>query len=142
MSDVVVDSSVVAKWVLPEPDDAQAKHLMASVLGRGDRLLSLDLAFAEVANAIWSRCRRRMIDLTAAERSLRDLLTSPIDAEPTPPLLEDAFRIATKYDRAIYDALFVALALKRGLQGITADEPLYNAVHGDFPLIVRLRDWK
>ena len=29
MSDTVVDSSVVAKWILPEPDSAQAKRLIA-----------------------------------------------------------------------------------------------------------------
>jgi hypothetical protein len=31
MSDTVVDSSVVAKWILPEADSAQADRLMAEV---------------------------------------------------------------------------------------------------------------
>jgi predicted nucleic acid-binding protein len=46
-----------------------------------------------------------------------------------------------KYDRAVYDALFVALSRDLGVRGVTADEPLYNSVHGDFPDIVLLRDW-
>jgi len=39
------------------------------------------------------------------------------------------------------DALFVALTQDLGLPGVTSDEPLYRAVHADFPQIVLLRDW-
>jgi predicted nucleic acid-binding protein len=35
--------------------------------------------------------------------------------------------------------LFVALAHGMGAKGVTADEPLYNVVHTDFPQIVLLR---
>jgi hypothetical protein len=55
MSDTVVDSSVVAKWILPEPDSAHAYRLIDEVALKGERLIVLDLAFAEVANAIWKR---------------------------------------------------------------------------------------
>ena len=49
MSDTVVDSSVAAKWVLPEPDSAHAKRLIAEVALKGERLIVLDLAFVEVS---------------------------------------------------------------------------------------------
>jgi predicted nucleic acid-binding protein len=52
MSDTVVDSSVVAKWILPEPDSAQAQRLITEVAAAGERLVVLHLAFPEVANAI------------------------------------------------------------------------------------------
>jgi hypothetical protein len=70
MSDVVVDSSVVAKWILPEADSAHAERLTTEVPASGGRL-----------------------------------------------------------------------AHNLGVKGVTADEPLYNATHADFPLIVLLRDW-
>ncbi len=59
MSDTVVDSSVVAKWILPEPDSAQAERLIAEVALKGERLIVLDLVFVEVTNAIWRRFHRR-----------------------------------------------------------------------------------
>jgi predicted nucleic acid-binding protein len=37
--------------------------------------------------------------------------------------------------------LFVALSQDLGLQAVTADEPLYNAIHADFPQIILLRNW-
>jgi predicted nucleic acid-binding protein len=56
-------------------------------------------------------------------------------------LLKPALEIAAKYHRAVYDALFVALCQDLGLQGVTADEPLVNAIHIDFPQIILLRNW-
>jgi predicted nucleic acid-binding protein len=56
-------------------------------------------------------------------------------------LMDEAFEIAVKYDRAFYDALFVALVQDLGVQGVMADVPLYNTTHADFPQIILLRDW-
>ena len=38
MTDTVVDSSVAAKWILPEPDSEQADRLISEVAQQGDRL--------------------------------------------------------------------------------------------------------
>ena len=141
MSDLVVDSSVVAKWILPEADSAQAHELIVHATAASEQLLVLDLAFPEVANAIWKRHRQRLISLEDARGFLDALVRSPVRVEPAASLLASAFEIAAKYDRAVYDALFVALAEQRGLPGITADEPLFNAIHADFPRIVLLRNF-
>jgi predicted nucleic acid-binding protein len=141
MSDTIVDSSVVAKWILPETDSGQAQRLMAEVAGVGDRLIVLDLVFPEVTNAIWKRQRQKLITSTEAEALLDALYRCPVHVEPAMRLLKPALQIAIRYDRAAYDALFVALMQDTGLRGITADEPLYNSVHSHFPLLVLLRDW-
>ena len=141
MSDTVVDSSVAAKWILPEPDSAQADRLIAEVALKGERLIVLDLAFVEVTNAIWKLHHRGLATLDETRQSLDDLLHSPVHVETAVRLLKPALEIAAKYDRAVYDALFVALCQDLGLQGVTADEPLYNAIHPDFPQIILLRNW-
>jgi predicted nucleic acid-binding protein len=141
MSEIVVDSSVVTKWVLPESDTDRAKRLVAST-GSGNQLLVLDLALVEVTNAIWNQHRRKLITTPQADFALRALFQSPMQIEPARLLLESALEIGMRYDRSIYDALFVALVSKTGFAGVTADVPLYNAVHADFPSIVLLRDWK
>ena len=141
MSDLVVDSSVVAKWILPEADSAKAQQLIGQAAARGERLIVLDLVFPEVANAIWKRHRQQLIDLSEARNLLTALVRSPVAVEPAVSLLASAFEIATKYDRAVYDALFVALTRQRNVPGITADEPLFNTVHTDFPQIALLRDF-
>ena len=52
MSDCAVDSSVMAKWVFPEVDSAQAVRVITDTLGRGDNLIVLEMVMAEAANAI------------------------------------------------------------------------------------------
>ena len=141
MSDTIVDSSVVAKWILPEPDSAHAQRLISEVALQGKRLICLDLVFPEVANAIWKRVHRGLATTEESRQFLADLVTSPVDVEPAISLLQPALEIAVKYDRAVYDALFVALCHNLGLPGVTADEPLFNVVHVDFPQITLLRNW-
>ena len=142
MSDIVVDSSVAAKWILPESDSIEARRLVSNSSTTGERLFVLDLALAEVANAIWKRHHQRIIGTEEARELLGRLLRIPVRVQPSTRLLDSALEIASTYDRAIYDALFVALAHDLQLPGVTADEPLWQAVHADFPNIVLLRDWQ
>jgi predicted nucleic acid-binding protein len=142
MSDSVVDSSVVAKWIIAEQDSAQAQRLISEVAQKGERLIVLDLAFVEVTNAIWKLHHRGLATLDEARQFLDKLLRIPVHVEPAVRLVKPALEMAAKYDRAVYDALFVALCQDLGLQGVTADEPLYNAIHPDIPQIILLRNWK
>ena len=139
MSDIVVDSCVVAKWVLPEPDTDKAERLLTQAKSAGNRLMVVDIVLPEVANAIWKRQRRGLTTREEAQRLLDAIGRFPVSQQPAAPLLAAAFEIAVKYDRSVYDALFVALARKLGVRGVTADEPLFNAIKGDFPQIVLLR---
>lgn len=141
MSDVVVDSCVAAKWILPEADSSQALRLISDVALAGERLIVLDLAFPEIGNAIWKRLHRGLATLAEARQFLDELLRSPVHIEAAHRLHRPALEIAAKYGRSFYDAIFVALSQDLGLTGVTSDEPLYHAVHTDFPNIALLRDW-
>lgn len=141
MSDHVVDSSVVVKWVLPEPDSPDADRFAADVRSRRERLVILDLAQVETANAIWKRFHRGLITFAEAQQLTDVLMRLPVVVERVSPLLLAGQDLALKYDRAIYDALFVALAQHLQLPGITADEALWKAVNADYPQISLLRDW-
>jgi predicted nucleic acid-binding protein len=142
MSDVVVDSCVAAKWVLAEPDSQQATRVFDDVVGRGEQLVVVDVGLAEAANAVWKRWHRRLISRQQACQFLEDFLAVPLQIERASRHLRRALEIAVKYDRPVYDALFVAVADELKLPGVTADEPLWQAVHGDFPNIILLRDWQ
>jgi predicted nucleic acid-binding protein len=141
MSDTVIDSSVVAKWVLPETDSAQAQRVFTEVSSSGSHLIVLDLVLPEVANAIWKRLHRGLITMAEARAFLDILLRMPVELQPAAALLPQALEIASQHDRPVYDSLFVALARSLGVKGVTADEHLYIAVHTHFPEIILLRDW-
>jgi len=141
MNDWVVDSSVVTKWVLAEPDSAMALRVITDSTVRGGHLYVLDLAIVEVTNVVWTRYHRRLLTLVEAQQALTLLQQAAVKIIPCLPLLTAAFVIAAQFDRAIYDALFVAAACELGIGGVTADEPLVRAVGANYPEIVLLRNW-
>jgi predicted nucleic acid-binding protein len=141
MSDLVADSSVVAKWVMPEADSPPARLLMATVAQRGDRFVVLDLVYPEVANAIWKQFRRTQASIEDAKLYIAELLTLDLEIKAARELLPDAWEIAAQYGVAVYDAMFVALTVQMKIPGITADGPLCKALGSDFPQIKMLQDW-
>jgi predicted nucleic acid-binding protein len=141
MNDWTVDSSVVAKWVLAEPDSAQALRVVMDAAAGGARLYVLDLAIVETTNVIWTRYHRHLLTLAEAQQALTLLQQATVQIVPCLPLLATAFGIATQFDVAVYDALFAAVTRGLGVSGVTADEPLIRAVGGAYPELKLLRNW-
>ena len=125
---LVIDSSVVAKWILPEEDSLKAVRLTD---GSHDPLIVLDLAPVEVA--IFVRQLRGKISADEAVRFFEVLASIQVQLTPSGDLLRRGFEMALKYRCAVYDALFVAAVEVFRCDGVTADEKLYRAVVGDFP---------
>src|SRR5947199_6656747 len=69
MNDTVVDSSVVAKWIIAEVDSAQAQRVVSEAALQSKRLIVLDLAFVEVTNAIWKLHHRGLATLDETRQS-------------------------------------------------------------------------
>ena len=138
MSDLVVDSSVLAKWILPEPDSRQAHRLFEQIILGGGCLFAIDVALAEVGNAIWKRFRQNLSTPAETSEMLDALLAAPVELFPTRQHIDAAMKIAVRHGRTVYDALFVALTEHQGTLGVTADEPLFNVVHRDYPGVVLL----
>ena len=127
MSQLVVDSSVVVKWYVPEVHSAAAVALLAS----GRRLLAPDLLVPELGNVLWKKVRRG--ELTAAEaEAIANTFTihPPLILRPSALLLPSALDIANQYDRTVYDALYVALAVAERARLVTADDRLCQALAG------------
>jgi predicted nucleic acid-binding protein len=78
--------------------------------------------------------RQRRITTAAAEAGLASLRDCSLPSVPSVTLLEVAFRLATAFDRTVYDCLYVALALQSKGQLITADERLANSLAAHLPV--------
>ena len=58
------------------------------------------------------------------------LLAAPLAVHASASLIHGALEIATLTDRAVYDAMYVALAVALGGPLVTADRRLANALEG------------
>jgi predicted nucleic acid-binding protein len=124
MTLLVVDASVVVKWFFPEPSADAARAL----LDTPTRFAAPDLVFAEVGNTIWKRVRARELDPQSARRMVSDVAKIAIDPVPSRALLKDAAAIAIAAAITVYDAMYVALAVRLRTQLVTADERLHRSL--------------
>ena len=141
MADCVIDTNIAVKWVLAEPDSADASRVMDDVTKAGGRLLLLDIALVEAANVIWVYQHRGKHSASDATRLLAAARQSPITLIPATKLLDDAMSLALQYDIAVYDACFVAAVKQAGCLGVTADAPLIKKLGAAFPAIKLLKNW-
>ncbi|PHM09352.1 type II toxin-antitoxin system VapC family toxin [Nostoc sp. 'Peltigera malacea cyanobiont' DB3992] len=124
MSQYVLDASIAIKWFIPEVYSDAARRLVAS----NHTFLVPDFFFPEVGNVLWKRVRRGEDTAENARQILADLNAVPIEVYLSQPLMPLALDIALQTDRAVYDSLYLALAITQQCQMVTADEKFYNAL--------------
>jgi len=126
-----VDASVVLKLVLPEPDSEIADALWRSLVRAGPDVLAPTHMAYEVTAVIRNRVHRGLLEPGDGEEALQAFLALPVTLHPPEPHHHRAWRLAGDFQRpTTYDAYYLALAEARGCGLWTADERLYNAVHG------------
>jgi predicted nucleic acid-binding protein len=124
MSIFVVDASVVIKWFVPEIHSDAARRL----LDQDHQYFAPDLLFAETANAIWKKVRRGELSSRQSQRLVTDFGAIAVETIPCRALTDDAYALAISTGSSVYDALYLALAVRLDTRMITADERLANTL--------------
>ena len=133
----MVDASVAAKWFLPAAGETltqQALQLLKRYAAGELRFLVPDLFWAEFANIMWKAVRQGRWPQASAEVAVHAMRDRNFPSVSSLALLEDAFAIASAFDRTVSDGLYVALALMSKTELITADERLANALAAHLPV--------
>jgi predicted nucleic acid-binding protein len=81
-----------------------------------------------VGNVLWKRVRRGEDTADNARQTFTDLNAISVEVYLSQPLMPLALDIALETDRAVYDSLYLALAITQRCQMVTADEKFYNAL--------------
>lgn len=136
MPHLVVDSSVAVKWFVVEPYSTKALEILNQYREGTISFLAPDLINAEFGNIIWKKHVLQGLAASDAQSIVHDFRALPFRFVSTATLLEDAYALAVKHHRTVYDSLYLALSLREGCQFVTADERLVNAVGLSFPNIV------
>ena len=126
---VVVDASVVIKWLIPEEDSAEARELERQWREDGITVSAPHLMPYEVSNALHKRVATGEMSTIDAQRLMEDLLNRGIALLDLADTYSDAFELASRFNqRTIYDSQYLALAQALGCEFWTADERFYRAV--------------
>jgi predicted nucleic acid-binding protein len=134
----VIDASVVVKWFLPEPSRQAALRLLRHYQEESIKLLAPALVLLEVTNVLCKRVRRGEMSAARADEAYRLLkINAPILVDDQ-DLMDEALTLAFAIGQAIYDCLYLAIALRQGCDMITADGKFHTAVTAAFPNVLPL----
>jgi predicted nucleic acid-binding protein len=117
---LVIDASVAAKWVMPEPGADRA----ASLREADDELIAPSLIAAEIGSAIWKRAMWRELSLTDATHATEAALALLTRLVPMEELTTRALEMAIGLKHPIYDCFYLALAERERAPLICADAAL------------------
>jgi predicted nucleic acid-binding protein len=116
---IVIDTSVLVKFILKE----EGWNKIADFLKAGT--ISVDLVIKETVNAIWKRVMRKEISLEEAKsmfEAVKEILNKAVIIENEMDYIDEAFEISIRRNITVYDSLYIALAKKKKLGLLTADE--------------------
>jgi predicted nucleic acid-binding protein len=127
-SPLVVDASVVVKWVVDEPGSDAALAL------RGRDLAAPALLRIEVANVLRTLVARTEVDAGEARELFQLLQGAPLSiVDPDDDLERRALELALELGHPVYDCLYLALAERMQRRVITADRRFFRTVSGSGP---------
>ncbi len=142
---IVVDTSIVLKWVLDEPDSATALALLNKWINEGVVIQAPALLTYEVANALYQRVRKGEITVAKAIQALKDVLFPELVLNflEYAELSKRAITLAQQYSLpATYDTHYLALAEHEKCEYWTADSRLCNAVRDKLPWVRQLNEYQ
>jgi predicted nucleic acid-binding protein len=134
---LVLDASVAVEWAMPlarEPLTDKSLQLFKRYNDGQVDFVVPDVFWAELGNVLWKGVRRGRWSRNDAEVTAADFRDQDFVTVSSLVLLPEALRIAFAYDRAVYDCLYVVLAVQARTELITADERLANALAAYLPV--------
>ena len=120
----MLDASAITSYLLEQASRDKVYNVMRDTLEGGYRLLTVDLAYFEVANALWRACTLRgLIDEKAVYLSLDSLYELPLEPlRQESGIMRRAEEISLESRLSVYDSIYVSVAERERAAIFTLDE--------------------
>lgn len=126
-TNIILDSSVVAKWFFPSEEDIEIALKIKDLFLTKEISISVPvLIYYEVNNLIRTAIKSLRINEELAKEAYQGFLELDLVAYSSKKLMEMALEKAVSLDISSYDASYVALAEYLKIPLITADQKLID----------------
>ncbi len=134
---LLLDSGVTVMWhIATEQSSLQAREVLLDGQSATVTFACSDQLPIEITSAFLKAMRRGRISRERARQAISEILAIPFTVfRATERILLRAFEIAEVGNQRLYDCVPVAMAERHSAEFWTADERLYNALHGTFPFV-------
>ena len=140
--EVVLDASVTAKWQLADEEHADRAEVIRLAVEAGDlRLVVPQIWLFETASIFSKAVANRRLPEDEGRASVEDLILLPEVVINSPHPIE-AYSLARRFNRSVYDCFYLTIAEERGCTFWTDDRKLARALSprhsfvrwiGDYP---------
>ncbi len=142
MPKLVLDASVVIKWLNPNEPLAEKANLIRDDYERGKVSLIVPLFWEyEVVNGLNKAIARGHLTEEEGREAIALLLALQVEKVPLPSP-QESYELARRYQRSVYDSWYLSLAEKTNCEFWTADQKLYNALKDTIPRIKWFADYQ
>jgi predicted nucleic acid-binding protein len=124
MKNYIIDASIAAKWIFYEKDSDQAEIFLKKI----DRILVPYLFLIEMSSIISKKVRKRELSISEALEKRKELEDLNFQVFSEKAILKLAFDISISLPITIYDANYLALAIKKEGKLYTSDNRLVNGL--------------
>ena len=129
---VIVDASLVMKWVVREADSSVAEALLDRWMRDREVVAAPWLLVLEACNSLYQRVRRGVLSSMEAAQLAESFPAMDLLMLDTSELQGEAMRIAVRFGLpATYDAQYLVLASHHRCELWTADRRLWNLTHAE-----------
>jgi len=128
---LIVDASVVVKWLIAEPHSHEARQLLTPRIV----LHAPDFILTEIANVIWKKARRK--DIPSPQPYIDELanIRHAVVLQPSTEFVMKATALAVQIDHPVYDCVYLACAEAEAAPLVTADGRLAQRVGEAYPRV-------
>ena len=141
MKRMVLDASVVLKWYLVDEElGVKAISLLGEYVSNELDILAPSLLEYEIMNGLMIAQKRGRIKEEKILSAIEGFDNLGINLRNLSHLYPQVIHFCKTYNRSVYDASYMALALDEGISLITADEGLFNSIRKDLKWVKWLGD--
>ena len=135
---VVVDASLVVKWLVSEVDSGRAAQLLLEWVRNRVLIVAPVMILTEVSNALHKKVQSNIVNISDVRRLL-DRLSGLLLVDYI-EMHERAIELASILgEQDAYDCHYLALAEHLDCEFWTADRAFYDAAHRQFPRVRYIR---
>jgi predicted nucleic acid-binding protein len=135
VTSLVVDASVALKWLVSEPGREAAVSLLSLYEADRIHLSAPSQIVDEVASALSKLSRRRKISAAQADYAFRSFDLYLPELVDDLGLVVAALSLSLEHKTSYWDCLYLALAIERKADLITADQRFYRSVARHYPFV-------
>lgn len=140
MAAYVVDSSVVIQYLVEDTYSSHTKNFFEHQPSL-EELYVPEFCMLECVNVLWKRVRFQGVLEQRALQLVNDLLGLPLSIVDAAEFLQSALRIGLASKLAVYDSVYIAMAVKLNYPLVTVDQVQIKAAVGTGVIVKAITDF-